>query len=155
MYIRNLNKFVFIVFTITVTLLTTFLLSYSSNLFNVKPTHSEIINSYSALKFLFLLVFLAPLFETLFLQAAIIEFFLYHLNFKKPVIPIIISGFIFGSLHYLNSFNFIYMLAAMVMGILFATIYAITKKRGDISPVVVTFTCHFTTNLFAFLLIYL
>ena len=113
----KINKFFFIFCVIIITLLTTFLLSYTSSFFNVSPSHSEIINNYSALKFLILLVFVAPLLETLFLQAAIIEFFLYHLNVKNLIIPIFISGLIFGSLHYLNTFNFIYMLAATIIGI--------------------------------------
>ena len=151
----KINKFFFIFCVIIITLLTTFLLSYISSFFNVSPSHSEIINNYSALKFLILLVFVAPLLETLFLQAAIIEFFLYHLNVKNLIIPIFISGLIFGSLHYLNTFNFIYMLAATIIGILFASIYINAKRRGDINPLIITFVCHFTSNFFAFLLKYL
>jgi len=151
----KINKFSFIFCVIIITLLTTFLLSYISSFFNVSPSHSEIINNYSALKFLILLVFVAPLLETLFLQAAIIEFFLYHLNVKNLIIPIFISGLIFGSLHYLNTFNFIYMLAATIIGILFASIYINAKRRGDINPLIITFVCHFTSNFFAFLLKYL
>jgi membrane protease YdiL (CAAX protease family) len=151
----KINKFSFIFCVIIITLLTTFLLSYTSSFFNVSPSHSEIINNYSALKFLILLVFVAPLLETLFLQAAIIEFFLYHLNVKNLIIPVFISGLIFGLLHFLNTFNFIYMLAAIIMGILFASIYTIAKRRGDINPLIITFVCHFTTNFLAFLLKYL
>jgi len=154
MIYRRINKFSFIFCVIIITLLTTFLLSYTSSFFNLSPTHSEIINNYSALKFLILLVFVAPLLETLFLQTAIIEFFLYHLNVKNLIIPIFISGLIFGLLHYLNTFNFIYMLAAILMGILFASIYIIAKKRSDINPIFITFACHLTTNLVAFILKY-
>lgn len=151
MCIKKMNKFTFIVCSIIITLLATFLLSYFSSLFNTKPTHSEIVSNYSTLKFFILLIIIAPLFETLFLQAAIIELFLYHLSVKNTIIPIIVSGLIFGSLHYLNTYNLVYMSAAILMGFLFASIYVITKKRGDINPLITTFICHFSTNLVAFL----
>lgn len=95
-----------------------------------KPILPEIVKSYSPFKLFILGVLVAPFIETLIFQAAIIEFFLYHLKIKHTIIPIFFSGVIFGLMHFMNTYNTAYMFYAMVMGFWFAMVYIFTKKEN-------------------------
>lgn len=93
------------------------------------------------------IVIIAPFFETLFYQYAIIETANKIVN---PFISCIISALIFGLSH---TYNIFYFLFAVITGFLFATIYyagSITK-RG----IFYTILAHSIYNAIAFILNYM
>lgn len=147
---KNLSRNYFIAFSILISVFLSFILTYLFSFLNEKPIHSEIVNNYSTLKSFIFRVLIGPFFETLIFQAMIIEFLTYHLKIKTLTTPVLISGIIFGSLHYFNNLNATYMLYSILLGFMFALIYLIAKKRKDISPFFITFICHFFINFIAF-----
>lgn len=147
---KKLGRNYFIAFSILFSIFLSFILTYLFSFFNEKPIHSEIVNNYSTLKSFIFRVLIGPFFETLIFQALIIEFLTYHLKIKTLIIPVLISGIIFGSLHYFNNLNATYMLYSILLGFMFALIYLIAKKRKDISPFFITFICHFFINFISF-----
>jgi len=149
---KKLRRNYFITFSILFSVFLSFILTYLFSFLNEKPIHSEILNNYSTLKSFIFRVLIGPFFETLIFQAIIIEFLIYHLKIKTLTMPILISGIIFGSLHYFNNFNTTYMAYTILLGFMFALIYATAKKRKDINPFFITFTCHFFINFIAFVI---
>jgi len=90
---------------------------------------------------------IAPFIETFIFQFIIIEFLLSFIK-KNKYLVILLSGFLFGFAHYFNMYNLIYSIAAMVAGIIFATIYIIAKDRKDIYfPFLLVFGVHAFINL--------
>ncbi|PIE48930.1 MAG: hypothetical protein CSA39_05150 [Flavobacteriales bacterium] len=148
----KIKKKYFIIFSILLSVFLSFFLTYFLSFLNEKPIHSETLNNYSTLKSLIFRVLIGPFLETLIFQAAIIEFIMYHLKIKKLAVPVLVSGIIFGIVHYFNNFNVIYMVYAILLGFILSLIYVIAKKRKDTNPFLITFICHFFINLIAFIL---
>lgn len=150
-YLLKVPRYKFIVLSITVALSWTILASFIGNLLGASIIHKT---SFLLEKSLFhkfnIQVFLAPIIETLIFQFLIIEFF--YFLFKKYSICLIISSLFFGIMHYTNNHNITYTLAAIFAGLIFATIYIISKNRKDLNAFLVVILVHSSTNLFSFLI---
>lgn len=144
------SKLYFTLYSILFVVVTALLLSSFFTLFNTEPTHSESLENTTTIMLFIKIVLVGPFVETFFFQAIIIEVINNHYkNYKYRAI--LTSGLVFGSLHFLNTYNFIYTLNAILMGFSFAFIYVIAKMRKDINPILITVLCHSSINFIAFL----
>ena len=129
------------------------LLWLGSYFFNIGKLHNYSKFAHiSIIKLFFYKVLLAPLIETLLFQFIIIEFFLLIFKGNKVIIALIISASVFGYSHYFNTQNVLYSLFAALIGLIFASIYILTKRRKDINPFLLVFFVHLSINLFAFVI---
>lgn len=97
---------------------------------------------------LLIVILFAPLFETFIYQFSIIE--LAHTYIKKyytNYIAIFISATLFAFSHLYNIHYFIY---SFLIGVNFALIYIVAKKRKDVNPVLLLFSVHSITNSIGF-----
>ena len=96
------------------------------------------------------LVVIAPIIETFFFQFLPIEFG--KLFTKKKAAIILITGTIFGFLHYFNDYLVRDFITTSIFGYLYAYVYFLTKRRDDIKPIVALIIIHSLYNLFVFAL---
>jgi len=92
-------------------------------------------------------VIIAPFIETFFFQYLPIE--LLRLIIKnKEIFIVFISGALFGFAHYFNNHDYLFSIAAFLVGLLFASIYLFAKNRKDIFfPFLLVFCDHSAINL--------
>lgn len=143
-YLIRLNNFVLIFFGASSILVSSILVSFVSGKFFDQSLTNGFPSFKSAREAFLLGVLLAPLLETLLLQAAIIE------TAKKRMSPFyacLLSALIFGLVHLYNVFYFIY---GILAGLILSYIYYIGSltKRGFI----VTFGSHMLYNFIVFTL---
>lgn len=146
---RNKKKvWNFILLVTLFNLIISFLFSSIANFFFNKEISEGFENNFgsSLSEQIFWIVFIAPFFETLFYQYAIIE-----ITAKRctPFISCAISALIFGLSH---TYNIFYFLITSIIGFLFATIYYMGSitKRG----IFYTFLAHAIYNAIALILNY-
>lgn len=89
-------------------------------------------------------IIIAPIFETLFFQYCIIEFFRKKMN---KFYVCLLSSFIFALFHL---YNFYYFLFALFTGIVFAYLYLLGKKKNR--AIILTIASHSLYNLIIFFL---
>lgn len=147
----KISKYKFIYISILTVLFWTIIISFVGNLAGNTVIHNEsfLIDKSYFYKFN-IKVLVAPFLETLIFQFLIIEFL--FAIFKNYFICIVISSLIFGILHFFNSHNLIYTLAAIITGFLFASIYIISKNRKDLNAFLIVMLVHSSSNFFAFLI---
>jgi len=150
-FLLKKSKLNFIIFSISLSIIFTFSLSAFFQTFSNKPIHSEIVRNYSVIRYFISSIIIAPIIETLIFQVFIIELINKVFGNKWLIRSILISGLIFGLLHYFNTYNLAYTLYTIFMGLFFAFIYVIAKVRKDTIPFQITLICHFLVNLIAFL----
>ncbi|HLU94864.1 MAG TPA: CPBP family intramembrane glutamic endopeptidase [Membranihabitans sp.] len=90
-------------------------------------------------------VILTPILETWLFQYLPIEFFKTYYN--KTWQLTLISGIPFGLLHYFNQYLLRDAVYGVVIGVAFAYVYILAKKRKDINPVLATALVHAGYNL--------
>jgi membrane protease YdiL (CAAX protease family) len=103
------------------------------------------------LLFIFILVvILGPLVETFIFQFGVIELFaLINKSRFIKVIALFVSSFLFGLSH---SSSLEYIIKGTISGFLFSSCYLLAKERKDISPFVLVFIVHASSNLFVFII---
>ena len=106
---------------------------------------SDEINSYELFVQFFLLMLIAPLFETLIFQVIIIEG-LHKFKFIPSAIIVLISAVFFAVAHH---YNIIYMLAVFPVGLIFSYYYFILREDKYIAFLSVC-ALHSATNLIAY-----
>ena len=106
---------------------------------------SDEINSYELFVQFFLLMLIAPLFETLIFQVIIIEG-LHKFKFIPSAIIVLISAVFFAVAHH---YNIIYMLAVFPVGFIFSYYYFILREDKYIAFLSVC-ALHSGTNLIAY-----
>ena len=106
---------------------------------------SDEINSYELFVQFFLLMLIAPLFETLIFQVIIIEG-LHKFKFIPSAIIVLISAVVFAVAHH---YNIIYMLAVFPVGLIFSYYYFILREDKYIAFLSVC-ALHSATNLIAY-----
>jgi membrane protease YdiL (CAAX protease family) len=92
-------------------------------------------------------VIFAPFVETLFFQFIPIEV-LTLITKNKQIFIFFFSGVLFGLAHYFNNDDYFFSIAAFFVGLIFASIYILAKKRKDISfPFLLVLSVHSIINL--------
>jgi len=92
-------------------------------------------------------VIFAPFVETLLFQFLPIEL-LALITKNKEIFITIFSGILFGFAHYFNNHDYLFSIAAFLVGLIFASIYILAKKRKDISfPFLLVLSVHSIINL--------
>ena len=94
------------------------------------------------------IIFFAPLIETLIFQTAQIELFLYL--FKKKWISMLLSASVFASIHY---YDILYIVMTFVGGIILSLFYIYAKKLSTFTAFFLTFLLHLTHNLYGLLFV--
>jgi len=152
-YFISISKKKFILFSFLYPTVYTLILSLVNQFISVGTMHSDsILKNVPLYKILFYKVILGPFVETLFFQFIIIEIILWIFRKHKELISIILSGLIFGFVHYFNTQNILYTFFAIIAGLIFSTIYTMSKLRKDTNPLLLVFTIHLSINLFAFII---
>ena len=143
----KMPKSIFIVFCFTFDLISSFL---GSKLLSSFITNEPNLNFKEGLVFEFLIIVLfAPIIETLIFQFAVIELVLNYIKQKSTYyIAVLLSGSLFGISHF---YNLQYTIYCFIIGIGFALMYLIAKKRKDINPILLVFLVHSFTNLIGFI----
>lgn len=101
--------------------------------------------------FFFKIVILAPLLETFFFQYLPMEYLLRSKN-EKEMKFIVISGLLFGILHYFNRFELSDAVFSSLTGILFSYLYLFAKYK-KYSAYFFVCSVHAFYNLYVFILI--
>ncbi len=98
----------------------------------------------------FFVVLVAPLFETIIFQTAIIKLVIYLQKIIKikqnNYLPITISAIAFGLYH---NYNTTYIIIGIIGGFVFASSYIISKKRSE-KPIINLFLIHSVLNFIPF-----
>ncbi|MDR2805456.1 MAG: CPBP family intramembrane metalloprotease [Dysgonamonadaceae bacterium] len=101
----------------------------------------------SATEMVVVIVFIAPLLETFFCQYLIFELFTKGLKLKNDIVCLLLMSLIFALLHH---YNWLYMVAAFVGGVLLNTLYIILRKRiGGVRSFFLTVLFHVLYNSLA------
>ncbi|QTD38424.1 CPBP family intramembrane metalloprotease [Polaribacter batillariae] len=132
-YFLKLKRRNFLIYVFLIPILWNILISITLvYFFDINLSDHKGVPDYSLYTYIFISVFFAPLYETLVYQFFTIEFFrLLFEKIHKPLL-ILISGFLFGFMHYFNANSYLYSLLAFIMGLFFAFIYEVSKIRKDI-----------------------
>lgn len=137
---KFLILFFFILFIYTVTT------SSISNLFDPSLLETSMSKEKNLMFVFFMLVVVAPIFETLIYQTAVIEILL---KFKIGMRgAIVISALLFGLSH---SYSFIYILLAIGTGFVLAYYYASLREQGKINKILFVTILHALINLVVFI----
>jgi len=150
-WLINIHWFIFILL-ITLTIILVNKLIFLIPVFNNISTPKEIKNifEFGVIWACIILVVIIPLIETLIFQTSIITAVMYfqsRLGYKNLTFPLIISSLIFGFAH---AYSAEYVLAATIIGSLFAFFYLISIQRKE-SQFIIIFSAHALVNLIAFL----
>lgn len=141
----NTNRYVFIVGFIVICILLMTCMLVITWLLQISPS-GRVLESLSFWTIM-AAVILAPVIETWVFQYLPIEFFKTYYDKTWPLV--LISGIPFGLLHYFNYFLFRDAVYGVVIGVAFAYVYILAKKRKDIHPVLATALVHAGYNLSA------
>jgi len=146
-YFLSITKKKFIFLSFAIPLFYTLIGSAITFIFKVDIDTSSILKDLGLLKRIFYGVLLAPFIETFFFQYLPIE--LLRLVAKnKEILIIFSSGVFFGFAHYFNNHDYLFSIAAFLVGLIFASIYIFAKKRKDITfPFLLVFCIHSVINL--------
>ena len=146
-YFLSITKKKFIFLSFAIPLFYTLIGSTITFIFKVDIDTSSILLDLGLLKRIFYGVLLAPFIETFFFQYLPIE--LLRLVAKnKDTFIVFISGVLFGYAHYFNNHDYLFSIAAFLVGLIFASIYVFAKKRKDITfPFLLVFCIHSVINL--------
>jgi len=147
-YFLSINRRKFIFLSFAIPLFYTLIGSTITFIFKVDIDTSCILQDLlGLLKKIFYGVLFAPLIETFFFQYLPIELLRLIIK-KKELFIVIISGALFGFAHYFNNHDYLFSIAAFLVGLIFASIYLFAKNRKDISfPFLLVFCVHAVINL--------
>lgn len=106
-----------------------------------------------SLKYFFIAVFIAPIFETIIFQILPYLFLSNYIQNKKKIV--IISALFFGCMHYFNSESIFEILIVTLIGIVYSYTYFISIQRKENSPFLNVSLVHSNYNLFVFIVYYL
>ena len=142
-YMVNTNRYVFVVGFIVICILLMLCMLLISWLIHI-PQLGRVLESITLWNII-LSVILTPILETWLFQYLPIEFFKTYYN--KTWQLTLISGIPFGLLHYFNQYLLRDAVYGVVIGVAFAYVYILAKKRKDINPVLATALVHAGYNL--------
>lgn len=124
-------------------------LPFSESLSNVEDINF-LKEELGATGFFFLVVILAPLFETLIFQALIISatsWVLRELKVYYHIIPALLSSLAFALVH---SYHLTYVILGFFVGFVFASLYIVVEMKKSL-PILVVTIAHSMVNLVPFL----
>ncbi|MCH8550237.1 MAG: CPBP family intramembrane metalloprotease, partial [Balneolaceae bacterium] len=93
---------------------------------------------------------MAPIFETIFLQA--LPICLTSLITKNKLVQVFVSTLLFTSLH--SSYPFIALIYVFTAGVIYAWCYIVYRRKGLIIAILVTGIVHSMSNFIPFLFVY-
>lgn len=111
------------------------------------PEHSAGPKFDSKLEEFFLVVFLAPLIETLIFQYTIISYLLNKIP-KAVLFVCLFSALLFGLSHFYSQ---VYVFKTFISGILFGTLYLVVNSKNN-SPIIAVALAHSLYNFIGFCL---
>lgn len=143
-FLIQINKFKLIILAVITNLIISLLFSFISNIVFGEKSLNGFKNIGSLSNELVMVVFIAPLFETILFQYGIIEIVRKRFN---PFVCCCISSFVFASMHTYNVFYFFF---AFLGGLLFGYLYFIGKsvKMG----ILLVFFVHIIYNSLVFMI---
>lgn len=106
-----------------------------------------------SVKYFFIAVFVAPIFETIIFQVFPYLFLSNYTQNRKKII--VISALFFGCMHYFNSESILEILIVTLIGIVYSYTYFISIQRKENSPFLNVSLVHSNYNLFVFIVYYL
>ena len=142
-YMVNTNRYVFVVGFIVICILLMLCMLLISWLIHI-PQSGRVLESITLWNIIFSVI-LTPFLETWLFQYLPIEFFKTY--YDKTWQLTLISGIPFGLLHYFNQYLLRDAVYGVVIGVAFAYVYILAKKRKDINPVLATALVHAGYNL--------
>ena len=146
-YLRNWFCFVILsyLFKISVSLLVFYVFLPDQE--NISNYNVAVLSNYDRIM---MVIFLAPIFETLFFQFGLIEIMYSLVKRKfiyKGIVAILLSSVAFSLTHSENAYNMIH---GFFSGLVLATVYMLARKN-DKKPFLSTLLIHFLFNLTVFI----
>ena len=142
--INKLKFFDLMIVTVFCNLLFSSIASFTSNLLTGNPLNNGVKGFLNCKEEFILVVIVAPILETLIFQYLIINFFLTK---TKSFYACVISSLIFALQHMYNLFYFV---LTLFVGLIFAYLYVIGKKRNY--GFILVAVAHSLYNLIVFIL---
>jgi len=144
----TINKYLFIIIFISLSILTSLFVLILSYFFNLEPSDRKSEDNI----FLFFLkaIVIAPFIETFIFQFIPIETLKRFI--KKDVTILVLSGLFFGFAHFFKNFLIRDIIMTSFLGFIFAYSYILAKNRNDMNAFFSVSLIHLGYNLFILIL---